>query len=180
MSDDEDGLGFACELDLSSDWVEDTEDESSVLTAHYYTGDPTSLRQFLTGPAAVLTLDCYGEDALAQPALADVVDLLLQRPDYVDTPEVSYRSVPAGPAVRLQGPCSQRSWGGLRRQKGHVVTYAIAPPGRNEIIELTVAWPNRHHHPDIASLADALIPTLRLVPVPGADTPDDPDQPSHK
>lgn len=169
---------FACEVDLGVGWVEDTEDDTTgaLITARCYPGDPTSVRRFLAGPVAALTIDSYGEDGVAQPTLAEVVDMLVQRPDFVRRPAVSYRDVPAGPAVRLAGPFAQRVWGGLRRKRGHVVTYVVTPPGRHHIIELAVASSNRRHSSDFAGLADALIPTLRLVPVSGQDAADRPVQ----
>ncbi|MFH9826601.1 hypothetical protein [Streptomyces bobili] len=179
-----DGVGdfevedFTCEVDLGGGWVEDTEDDTTgaLITAKYYPGDPTSLRRFLAGPVAALTIDCYGEDGVAQPTLAEVVDMLLQRSHFERRPAVLYRDVPAGPAVRLAGPFTQRVWGGLRRKRGYVVTYVVAPPGRHHIVELAVASADSRHSLDPAGLADALMATLRLVPVSGQDAADDPAQ----
>ncbi|MDG4858760.1 hypothetical protein P8605_11455 [Streptomyces sp. T-3] len=172
MSNDEgDVCDFTCEVEFGTGWVEDTEDDTTdaLMTAKYYTGDPAGLRHFLAGPAAIMTLDSYGEEGVAQPTLAEVEELLLQRPGFMERPEVSYRDVPAGPAVRLEGPFTQRGWGGLRRQKGHVVTFVVTPPGRHQIIELTVASSDRHHGHEVSGLADTLITTLRLIPVSGQD-----------
>jgi hypothetical protein len=130
---DFEGEDFTCEVDLGGGWVEDTEDDmtGALITAKYYPGDPTSLRRFLAGPVAALTIDCYVEDGVAQPALAEVVDILLQRSHFVRRPAVSYRDVPAGPAVRLAGPFTQRVWGGLRREegvRGHLRARPTRPP----------------------------------------------------
>jgi len=163
---------WTCELELGPHWLENTEDDAAgaMMTAEYWVGDPTSLRQFLSGPAALLTLDSYGEAGVSQPGIAEVADMLVQRPGFVRKPEITYLDVPAGPAVRMAGPVIERSFGGLRRQKGHVVIFAVTPPGKDEVIELTVAWAERRHTPELPGLADALMETLRLVPVTNEDS----------
>ncbi|MFE0107393.1 hypothetical protein [Streptomyces sp. NPDC059009] len=167
MSDDNSPSDdWTCELDLGQDWLDTTEDDETgaMITAEHWVGDPTSLRQFLAGPAALLTLNCYGEEGVSQPDVAEVAAMLVHRRGFVHQPEITYLDVPAGPAVRVAGPVINRSYGGLRREKGHIVTFAVAPPGKDDIIELTVAWAERRHAPELAALADSLISTLRLLP----------------
>ncbi|MFF7795321.1 hypothetical protein [Streptomyces sp. NPDC007991] len=135
---------------------------------------------FALGGAHHATFDVqiFGEDGVAL-SLDEVEKRLLGHKEIVGEPQVSRVELPVGPAVRLQAMYQSKGVFGFGKKLSEAVSYALLVPETSDVLLATMNWSAMEHSDQLADEIDALVPTLRLVPldaegnpIPEGGTPD--------
>ncbi|WP_172386350.1 hypothetical protein [Streptomyces sp. MNP-20] len=110
----------------------------------------------------------YGEDGVPRPSPEEWRSQLLDwgeaKPK--SAPVVSEIELPIGPALRISAVLEEKRRLGFGRRLSETLRYAVWPIGQAEIYVLDVDWLHFDRSDEVTHLADKLMSTIRLVPVP--------------
>jgi hypothetical protein len=135
---------------------------------------------FAVGGAHYATFDVqiFGEDGITL-SLDEVEDRLRGHKEIVGEPQVSRVDLPVGPAVRLQAMYQSKGVLGFGKRLSEGISYALLVPETSDVLLATMNWSAMEHRDQLTEEVDALIPTLRFVPldaegnpIPDGGTPD--------
>ncbi|MFI8927516.1 hypothetical protein ACIG3E_07550 [Streptomyces sp. NPDC053474] len=117
---------------------------------------------------AELVASSYGEDGVPRPTPDEWRSRLLDWGDAKpkSTPVMSDLGLPIGPALRIQAVLEEKRRFGFGRRLSETLRYAVWPTGQEEIFVLNVDWLSLDRSDEVTHLADKLMSTIRLVPVP--------------
>ncbi|CAL9542596.1 hypothetical protein SUDANB176_04276 [Streptomyces sp. enrichment culture] len=140
----------------------DAEKTHAVLAAAY----------FAVGGAnyAAFDVQIFGEDGVVL-SLDEVESRLRGHKEIVGEPQVSRVELPAGPAVRLQAVYQSKGVLGFGKRLSESVSYALLVPQTSDVLLATMTWRAMEHSDQLTEVADALMPTLCLVPLDAEGNP---------
>ncbi|GAA3496060.1 hypothetical protein GCM10019016_031610 [Streptomyces prasinosporus] len=140
----------------------DAERTHAVLAAAY----------FAVGGAnyAAFDVQIFGEDGVTL-SLDEAENRLRGHKEIVGEPQVSRVDLPAGPAVRLQAVYQSKGILGFGKRLSESVSYALLVPRTSDILVATTTWRAMEHSDQLIEMADALMPTLRFVPLDAEGIP---------
>lgn len=140
----------------------DAEKTHAVLAAAY----------FAVGGAnyAAFDVQIFGEDGVVL-SLDEVESRLRGHKEIVGEPQVSRVELPAGPAVRLQAVYQSKGVLGFGKRLSESVSYALLVPRTSDVLLATMTWRAMEHSHQLTGVADALMPTLSLVPLDADGNP---------
>jgi hypothetical protein len=121
---------------------------------------------FAAGGAHYATFDVqiFGEDETTL-SLDEVENMLRGHKEIVGEPQVSRVDLPAGSAVRLQAMYQSKGVLGFGKKLTEAVSYALLVPQTSDVLLATMNWGAMEHSDQLTEEVDALIPTLRFVPL---------------
>ncbi|WP_037667903.1 hypothetical protein [Streptomyces afghaniensis] len=121
---------------------------------------------FALGGAHYATFDVqiFGEDGAAL-SLDEVEHRLRGHKEIAGEPHVSRVDLPAGTAVRLQAMYQSKGLLGFGKKLTEAVSYALLVPQTSDVLLATMNWSAMEHSDQLTQEVDALMPTLRFVPL---------------
>lgn len=121
---------------------------------------------FALGGAHYATFDVqiFGEDGVAL-SLDEVEHRLRGHKEIAGEPQVSRVDLPAGTAVRLQAMYQSKRLLGFGKKLSEAVSYALLVPQSSDVLLATMNWSAMEHSDQLTQEVDALMPTLRFVPL---------------
>ncbi|GGS88886.1 hypothetical protein [Streptomyces violaceus] len=127
---------------------------------------------FALGGAHYATFDVqiFGEDGAAL-SLDEVENRLRGHKEIAGEPQVSRVDLPAGAAVRLQAMYQSKGVLGFGKRLSEAVSYALLVPETSDVLLATMNWSAMEHSDQLIEEVDALIPTLRFVPLDADGNP---------
>lgn len=127
---------------------------------------------FALGGAHYATFDAqiFGEDGVTL-SLDEVESRLRSHKEIAGEPEASRVDLPAGTAVRLQAMYQSKGVLGFGKKLSEAVSYALLVPQTSDVLLATMNWSAMEHSDQLSEEIDALMPTLRFVPLDAAGNP---------
>jgi hypothetical protein len=128
------------------------------------------------GNIANVEVDVYGEKGV-RVTPEDVQPVLLEKKNskVFGEPDVTYLNLPLGPAVRVRATFKVKRTLGFGRRLVETVMYAVCPPITNDVMVATMRWEALERSDELIEMADAMIPTLHIIPCDEDGNPTDPD-----
>ncbi|MET9395035.1 hypothetical protein ABZY20_32275 [Streptomyces sp. NPDC006624] len=127
---------------------------------------------FALGGAHYATFDVqiFGEDDVVL-TLAEIEHMLRGHKEIASEPQVSRVDLPAGTAVRLQAMYQSKGLLGFGKRLSEAVSYALLVPETSDVLLATMNWRAIEHSDQLSAEMDALMPTLRFVPLDAEGNP---------
>ncbi len=119
---------------------------------------------------AVFDVQIFGEDGVVI-SLGEVESRLLGHKEILGQPQVSRVELPVGPAVRLQAQYQSKGVLGFGKRLPCRVSHALLVPQASDVLLATMTWRAMEHGAQFTGMADALMPTLSLVPLDAEGKP---------
>lgn len=119
---------------------------------------------------ATFDVQIFGEDGVVL-SLDEVESRLRGHKEIAAEPQVSRVDLPAGTAVRLQAMYQSKGWLGFGKKLSEAVSYALLVPQTSDVLLATMSWNAIEHSEQLAEEIDALMPTLRFVPLDAEGNP---------
>ncbi|MGA5120197.1 hypothetical protein [Streptomyces pseudogriseolus] len=119
---------------------------------------------------AVFDVQIFGEDGVVI-SLDEVESRLLGHKEILGQPQVSRVELPVGPAVRLHAQYQSKGVLGFGKRLSGRVSHALLVPQTSDVLLATMTWRAREHGNQLTGIADALMPTLSLVPLDAEGKP---------
>ncbi|MEU3362974.1 hypothetical protein [Streptomyces pseudogriseolus] len=119
---------------------------------------------------AAFDVQIFGEDGVVL-SLDEVESRLRSHKEIVGEPQVSRLELPVGPVIRLQAVYQSKGVFGFGRRLSERVSYALLVPQTSDVLVATMTWRAMEHSDQLTAAADALMPTLRFVPLDAEGNP---------